>query len=261
MKLYPECGYYNEEQGTEHSPYPGECESCYRLDICKKCYIEEESKKIANIFITEAENIMKSFDPIVKFILILSRIYRSLNYKSDDGISSDILINILDKTMDIIKQSNDISEDCYKRMICNYLNIKKDKLLPREIEVMSPEEYYDAYNSSRFNNGVVLIFTIDNESEESIELMKDLNKKIKYRYKDKEVINVVFPGKDWVIPIVPPVIMILGSYKVFDSVYSAEHYQVQDLIGFIKLNKRLSWKNNVDDYYHFLDSIKNMSMY
>lgn len=28
--LSKDCGYYNEEINDEYSPYPGECEDCYR---------------------------------------------------------------------------------------------------------------------------------------------------------------------------------------------------------------------------------------
>lgn len=41
MKLYPGCGYYNEERDDEYAP-DDECESCYRYDICKKCFIKEK---------------------------------------------------------------------------------------------------------------------------------------------------------------------------------------------------------------------------
>ncbi len=32
--LSKDCGYYNEEINDEYSPYPGECEDCYRYGIC-----------------------------------------------------------------------------------------------------------------------------------------------------------------------------------------------------------------------------------
>ena len=44
MILYPECGYYNEEKYDEYSPYPLECENCYRYDLCKKCVDDEKEE-------------------------------------------------------------------------------------------------------------------------------------------------------------------------------------------------------------------------
>lgn len=34
MIIDKECGYYQEEIDDEYSPYPGECEDCYRFKIC-----------------------------------------------------------------------------------------------------------------------------------------------------------------------------------------------------------------------------------
>ena len=36
MILEPKCGYFNEERNDEYAPPYGECEECYRYDICKK---------------------------------------------------------------------------------------------------------------------------------------------------------------------------------------------------------------------------------
>lgn len=41
MKFYNDCGYFNEEQDDEFAPQDGECEFCYRYEICKKCYDNE----------------------------------------------------------------------------------------------------------------------------------------------------------------------------------------------------------------------------
>lgn len=48
MKIYEDCGYFNEEKYDEYSPYPEECEACYRYDICIKAK-ELENNKIENI--------------------------------------------------------------------------------------------------------------------------------------------------------------------------------------------------------------------
>ncbi len=47
MKIYEDCGYFNEEKYDEYSPYPEECEACYRYDICIKAK-ELENNKIEN---------------------------------------------------------------------------------------------------------------------------------------------------------------------------------------------------------------------
>ena len=33
-KLYPDCDYFNDERDSEFAPDDGECESCYRYEIC-----------------------------------------------------------------------------------------------------------------------------------------------------------------------------------------------------------------------------------
>lgn len=48
MILCPECGYYNEEKYDEYSPYPLECEDCYRYDICRKCVDDEKGGNVKN---------------------------------------------------------------------------------------------------------------------------------------------------------------------------------------------------------------------
>ena len=48
MILCPECGYYNEEKYDEYSPYPLECENCYRYDLCKKCVDDEKGGNMKN---------------------------------------------------------------------------------------------------------------------------------------------------------------------------------------------------------------------
>ena len=41
MKICPDCGYFNEEKHDEYSPYPGECEDCYRYEVCLNADKEE----------------------------------------------------------------------------------------------------------------------------------------------------------------------------------------------------------------------------
>lgn len=42
MKIYPDCGYFNEDKHDEHSPYPEECEECYRYKICLEAKSNED---------------------------------------------------------------------------------------------------------------------------------------------------------------------------------------------------------------------------
>lgn len=44
MKIYPDCGYFNEEKYDEYSPYPGECEDCYRCEICMETERKAQKK-------------------------------------------------------------------------------------------------------------------------------------------------------------------------------------------------------------------------
>ena len=41
--LYKECGYFNEEIDDPYSPYPYECEDCYRYEICLRAKENEET--------------------------------------------------------------------------------------------------------------------------------------------------------------------------------------------------------------------------
>ena len=38
MILYPDCDYFYELIDDEYSPYPDECEDCYRYEICLEAY-------------------------------------------------------------------------------------------------------------------------------------------------------------------------------------------------------------------------------
>lgn len=46
MKIYPDCGYFNEEKYDEYSPYPGECEDCYRYETYMETKRKKSTKKI-----------------------------------------------------------------------------------------------------------------------------------------------------------------------------------------------------------------------
>lgn len=45
MILYPNCDYFNEYRDDEYSPYPSECEECYRYEICLKYKLKENNNK------------------------------------------------------------------------------------------------------------------------------------------------------------------------------------------------------------------------
>ena len=42
MMIDQNCGYFNEERDDEYAPPYGECEECYRYDICLRAKIQEE---------------------------------------------------------------------------------------------------------------------------------------------------------------------------------------------------------------------------
>lgn len=46
MIFYSYCYYFNDNKDDEFSPYPNECEDCYRYEICRKSWYKEiDSKK------------------------------------------------------------------------------------------------------------------------------------------------------------------------------------------------------------------------
>ena len=57
MILEPKCGYFNEEKNDEY----GECEECYRYDICKKAKIQELRAEIKDGWIKSDEEIWDEY--------------------------------------------------------------------------------------------------------------------------------------------------------------------------------------------------------
>ena len=62
--LYKDCGYFNEEIDDPYSPYPDECEDCYRYEICLRAKEKEDSRvnksidnKLYELLIEEYEEI------------------------------------------------------------------------------------------------------------------------------------------------------------------------------------------------------------
>ena len=88
MKLYSDCDYFNEERDNQYAPPYGECEECYRYDICRRAKTLEEllSSKIVKL----------NFSDLSKFILNFpSEINTLMIQKSFDGyyiIVDDITI-------------------------------------------------------------------------------------------------------------------------------------------------------------------------
>ena len=61
MILEPKCGYFNEERNDEYAPPYGECEECYRYDICKKAKIQELRTGIENGWIKSDKEIWDEY--------------------------------------------------------------------------------------------------------------------------------------------------------------------------------------------------------
>ena len=61
MILYPDCDYFNEERNDEYAPPYGECEECYRYDICKKAKIQELRAEIENGWIKSDKEIWDEY--------------------------------------------------------------------------------------------------------------------------------------------------------------------------------------------------------
>ena len=61
MILYPDCDYFNEERDNQYAPPYGECEECYRYDICKKAEIQELRAEIEDGWIKSDEEIWDEY--------------------------------------------------------------------------------------------------------------------------------------------------------------------------------------------------------
>ena len=61
MILYPDCDYFNEERDNQYAPLYGECEECYRYDICKKAKIQELRIGIENGWIKSDKEICDEY--------------------------------------------------------------------------------------------------------------------------------------------------------------------------------------------------------
>ena len=61
MILYPDCDYFNEERDNQYAHPYGECEECYRYDICKKAKIQELRAEIENGWIKSDKEIWNEY--------------------------------------------------------------------------------------------------------------------------------------------------------------------------------------------------------
>lgn len=72
MMIDPNCGYFNKERDDEYVLSYGECEECYRYDICRKAQIVEEllSGNIANINLKELHSLVEYFPDRINTLMI-----------------------------------------------------------------------------------------------------------------------------------------------------------------------------------------------
>jgi hypothetical protein len=84
--LDPNCGYFNEERDDEYAPPYGECEECYRYDICRRAQILEEllSGNMVNISLGELHYLVAYFPDNVNTLMI---------QKSSDGF--DVVVDAI----------------------------------------------------------------------------------------------------------------------------------------------------------------------
>ena len=62
MMLYPNCGYFNEEKDDEYAPPYGQCEECYRFEICLNAKTLEESDRTKGMKSKKSSDILLSLD-------------------------------------------------------------------------------------------------------------------------------------------------------------------------------------------------------
>ena len=69
MIIVPECGFYNEEIDNPDSPYPGECEDCYRFEICSKAegyYIKEQKMTPKKLYEWAIEHVAEDCELVIQ---------------------------------------------------------------------------------------------------------------------------------------------------------------------------------------------------
>lgn len=124
-KLYPGCGYFNEERDSEFAPDDGECESCYRYDICSNAknseivirFHEVKKDSIMVVYVNSDEacilmanelnsrrNSFKQRFPEIKTAIVL-------NEKKYNDLKIYDRKEYINKLKDIIKELEDMEEN------------------------------------------------------------------------------------------------------------------------------------------------------
>ena len=72
MILYPDCDYFNEERDNQYAPLYGECEECYRYDICRraKTLAELLSGKIVKLNFSDLSKLIWGFPSEINTLMI-----------------------------------------------------------------------------------------------------------------------------------------------------------------------------------------------
>lgn len=111
-RIYPDCDYFKDQRDSEFAPEDGQCESCYRYDICKTAYIDST---ISIKEIVPDKNKCLIMQPTIPFSEIDYRnIFRIKDLlKKEFGINNiicmprEVAINYIDKTL-IIKSAKNL---------------------------------------------------------------------------------------------------------------------------------------------------------
>lgn len=72
MIINPYYGFFNEERDDEYAPPYGECEECYRYDICRRAKTLEEllSGKIVKLNFSDLSKLILNFPSEINTLMI-----------------------------------------------------------------------------------------------------------------------------------------------------------------------------------------------
>ena len=72
MILEPKCDYFNEKRNDEYAPLYGECEECYKYDICRRAKTLEEllSGKIVKLNFSDLSKFILDFPSEINTLMI-----------------------------------------------------------------------------------------------------------------------------------------------------------------------------------------------
>ena len=70
--ISPYCGFFKEERDDEYAPPYGECEECYRYDICRRAKTLEEllSGKIVKLNFSDLSKLILNFPSEINTLMI-----------------------------------------------------------------------------------------------------------------------------------------------------------------------------------------------